>query len=318
MPTISGARVCRAGGSSCIRRAASTFRAEDNIIVGNVALYGATSGEAYFRGVAGERFAVRNSGALRRRRRRRRSRLRIHDRRPRRRARQDRAQLRRRHERRHRLRVDDDGTFARAAIGRWWSSSRSRTKRTSSLCARCIARHAALRRAAPARGASAGGTGVRRAVADSSRSCRATTSAWCVARKRARGPRTANRQFARAAWQVARWVSRPGSSRSSAPSRRRGRSTERVRDWNEVYLPYAEADLRQQGARCMDCGIPFCHQGCPLGNLIPGLERSRLSRTAGAPPSSGCTRPTTSRSSPAGSVPRRAKVRACSASTTIR
>jgi glutamate synthase (ferredoxin) len=41
----------------------STFAAEDNIIVGNVALYGATSGEAFFRGVAGERFAVRNSGA---------------------------------------------------------------------------------------------------------------------------------------------------------------------------------------------------------------------------------------------------------------
>ena len=44
---------------------------------------------------------------------------------------------------------------------------------------------------------------------------------------------------------------------------------ERVRDWREVYLPYPVADLRQQGARCMDCGIPFCHQGCPLGNLIP-------------------------------------------------
>jgi glutamate synthase (NADPH/NADH) large chain len=41
----------------------STFKAEDNIIVGNVALYGATGGEAFFRGVAGERFAVRNSGA---------------------------------------------------------------------------------------------------------------------------------------------------------------------------------------------------------------------------------------------------------------
>ena len=44
---------------------------------------------------------------------------------------------------------------------------------------------------------------------------------------------------------------------------------ERVRDWNEVYLPYPAADLQMQGARCMDCGIPFCHQGCPLGNMIP-------------------------------------------------
>jgi len=44
---------------------------------------------------------------------------------------------------------------------------------------------------------------------------------------------------------------------------------ERLRDWREVYLPYPDADLRDQGARCMDCSIPFCHQGCPLGNLIP-------------------------------------------------
>jgi glutamate synthase (NADPH) small chain len=45
--------------------------------------------------------------------------------------------------------------------------------------------------------------------------------------------------------------------------------TERVRDFLEVYNPFPEDKLRAQGARCMDCGIPFCHQGCPLGNLIP-------------------------------------------------
>ena len=44
---------------------------------------------------------------------------------------------------------------------------------------------------------------------------------------------------------------------------------ERIRDWKEVYLPFPEADLKVQAARCMDCGVPFCHQGCPLGNLIP-------------------------------------------------
>ena len=44
---------------------------------------------------------------------------------------------------------------------------------------------------------------------------------------------------------------------------------ERLQDWREVYLRYADTDLASQGARCMDCGIPFCHQGCPLGNLIP-------------------------------------------------
>ena len=44
---------------------------------------------------------------------------------------------------------------------------------------------------------------------------------------------------------------------------------ERIHDWREVYLPYPEPALKDQAARCMDCGIPFCHQGCPLGNLIP-------------------------------------------------
>jgi glutamate synthase (NADPH/NADH) small chain len=44
---------------------------------------------------------------------------------------------------------------------------------------------------------------------------------------------------------------------------------ERIHDWREVYLPYPTAALQDQAARCMDCGIPFCHEGCPLGNLIP-------------------------------------------------
>jgi len=43
----------------------------------------------------------------------------------------------------------------------------------------------------------------------------------------------------------------------------------RLRDWKEVYDPFPVEEARDQGARCMDCGIPFCHEGCPLGNLIP-------------------------------------------------
>ena len=43
----------------------------------------------------------------------------------------------------------------------------------------------------------------------------------------------------------------------------------RIRDWHEVYQPFPADELRTQAARCMDCGIPFCHNGCPLGNLIP-------------------------------------------------
>ena len=45
--------------------------------------------------------------------------------------------------------------------------------------------------------------------------------------------------------------------------------SQRVQDFLEVYNPFPEDKLRAQGARCMDCGVPFCHQGCPLGNLIP-------------------------------------------------
>jgi glutamate synthase (NADPH/NADH) small chain len=53
---------------------------------------------------------------------------------------------------------------------------------------------------------------------------------------------------------------------------------ERIRDWSEAHPPYGEGTLRTQGARCMDCGIPFCHtgtliagmaSGCPVNNLIP-------------------------------------------------
>jgi glutamate synthase (NADPH/NADH) small chain len=43
----------------------------------------------------------------------------------------------------------------------------------------------------------------------------------------------------------------------------------RIKDWKEVYEAQEVADLQRQAGRCMDCGIPFCHSGCPLGNLIP-------------------------------------------------
>ena len=51
----------------------------------------------------------------------------------------------------------------------------------------------------------------------------------------------------------------------------------RIMDWKDVYLDretgedavFPVAAVREQAARCMDCGIPFCHHGCPLGNLIP-------------------------------------------------
>ena len=45
--------------------------------------------------------------------------------------------------------------------------------------------------------------------------------------------------------------------------------TQRVNDWFEIYLDLPEEKLRSQGARCMDCGVPFCQTGCPVNNLIP-------------------------------------------------
>jgi glutamate synthase (NADPH/NADH) small chain len=45
--------------------------------------------------------------------------------------------------------------------------------------------------------------------------------------------------------------------------------SERTKHWREFVLPLSEEQLREQGARCMDCGIPFCHQGCPVNNIIP-------------------------------------------------
>ena len=44
---------------------------------------------------------------------------------------------------------------------------------------------------------------------------------------------------------------------------------ERINDWQEVYAKFDEAKVRTQGARCMDCGVPFCHTGCPVNNVIP-------------------------------------------------
>ena len=47
---------------------------------------------------------------------------------------------------------------------------------------------------------------------------------------------------------------------------------ERVKNYKEFTKPLQEKELKNQGARCMDCGIPFCHSGCPLGNLIPDFN----------------------------------------------
>ena len=55
-------------------------------------------------------------------------------------------------------------------------------------------------------------------------------------------------------------------ARETAPRRP---IAERINDSFEIYQPLPEEKLRTQGARCMDCGVPFCHTGCPIDNIIP-------------------------------------------------
>ena len=44
---------------------------------------------------------------------------------------------------------------------------------------------------------------------------------------------------------------------------------QRIKDYKELYQPMPVESIRSQASRCMDCGVPFCNAGCPLGNLIP-------------------------------------------------
>ena len=68
----------------------------------------------------------------------------------------------------------------------------------------------------------------------------------------------------------------------------------RIMDWKEVYEAGDSAQVRRQAGRCMDCGILFCHQGCPLGNLIPEWN-DLMGAARAARRSSASTRRTTSR-----------------------
>jgi glutamate synthase (NADPH) small chain len=67
-------------------------------------------------------------------------------------------------------------------------------------------------------------------------------------------------------WQMGKTTGFIDYSRELAPRRP---VTERVNDWFEIYQDFPEENLRKQGARCMDCGVPFCQSGCPVNNLIP-------------------------------------------------
>ena len=261
------------GGTLVLRPARTAkFVAEENIIAGNVILYGATGGNVFIRGVVGERFCVRNSGAT--------------------------AVVEG---------VGDHGceymTGGRAVIlgptGRNFAAGMSggfafvldpdrslflRMNREMvdldvldddgrRLAAR--GRHDAPRadrlagRRAPALEL------VAEPSASSRRSSRRTTSACSKpnATPCERGVDVADEADA--------WRRRYGAGREKTAWVRRGFMKHerelpkrrpipvRIADWQEVYEDFPADKVRTQGARCMDCGIPFCHTGCPLGNLIP-------------------------------------------------
>src|SRR4030095_8929263 len=245
----------------------STFVAEENIIIGNVALSGATSGEAFVRGVAGERFGVRNSGV-------------------------------------HAVvegigdhgceymtggRVvvlgragrnfaagmsggiayvfDIDGDFRRRCNLGMVDIERLDQPDEIGFVRDLIRRHIELTGSTYAAGI------LRDWIAVQPRFVRIMPSDYkrvlmAEARARAEGrpPTFAELVGASGGGHRLSRDSEEEAGRGGSPARAVG---ERLRDWREYYLPYPVEDLTKQAARCMDCGIPFCHQGCPLGNIIP-------------------------------------------------
>ena len=237
-------------------------------------LYGATSGRAFFRGLAGERFAVRNSGAI--------------------------AvvegvgdhgceymtggrvvvlgptgpQLRRRHERRHRLRATTPTARFPAAATPSWSSFEAITPTRRIELRELIAEHARAHRLAGGR-ARARATGTshadrfvkvmprdyKRALAEqlaADGEAEVAAAAAAPAATPARGWRTELPMGELGGFLK---VHRVGFDKRDPD--------ERVHDYKQYFRSSPTTSLREQGARCMDCGVPFCHEGCPLGNLIP-------------------------------------------------
>ena len=257
--TTSSARACPAGGITLRPDPEAPFVAEENVIAGNVILYGATSGELFVRGVVGERFCVRNSGAL---------------------AVVEgvgdhgceymtggtavvlgphRAQLRGRHVRRRGVPARRPGTPDQRGDGRHRPPRRGRPQGCCSTPSNATTPRPARRWPT---GCSPTGTTPSTA---SSRSCRRTSSGCS---------RPAPRPSARAATPTWRsWRPLMGDPKGflttprQAPTRRP--VDLRLKDWHEVYEEFPDDRLELQAGRCMNCGIPFCHQGCPLGNLIP-------------------------------------------------
>ncbi len=270
------------GGRVIVRQPVVDRDPAQNIIVGNTVLYGAIAGEAYFQGVAGERFAVRNSGAiavvegagdhcceymtgghgLR--------------------ARPGRTQLRSGHVGRHCLRLrprrraeatvqSGQRGAGRHCTGRYVVGRRRSGAESGQ---RPRLRHGppdALRRRAPPRPARTPPAGDRqqegrrasRRLAEGAAALRQSRSNRIPARAGGPRGRRCRRRGVECMGKPTGFLEVDRSDRKYAPV------AERVKHFNEfVEEPSAEA-VAKQASRCMDCGIPFCHSGCPVNNLIP-------------------------------------------------
>ena len=243
---------------------AAAFAAETNIIAGNVVGYGATSGEILLRGQAGERFCVRNSGAT---------------------AVVEgvgdhgceymtggvvavlgphRPQLRRRHVGRHGLRARPAAGPGQPGAGRPAAAGRRRRVPAARARAAAPRRDRVGRRLAAAADWPAALARFTKVMPRDYARC------WrCGRRPRSRGSIPTATRCGTGSWR--RPVADPKGFLSvrqrELPPRRP--VPVRIQDWREVYEDTDRTVLRRQAGRCMDCGIPFCHHGCPLGNLIP-------------------------------------------------
>ena len=257
----------------------SSFAPEKNILIGNVALYGATSGEAFFNGVAGERFAVRNSGAT--------------------------AVVEG---------VGDHGceymtkglVLVLGACGRNFAAGMSggvayvfdeRGDFTEKRCNLDSVDLEPVLEAQDAADSAAAQLAETKLVKDLVTRHLALTgsprAAWILdnwsealsrfikvfphEHKRVLGvSRTTTALYPESAAgragpgrAGATWVRTRDSWNTQRELAPRRPVTQRVNDWFEIYLDFPEEKLRTQGARCMDCGVPFCQTGCPVNNLIP-------------------------------------------------
>src|SRR6202171_3428292 len=114
----------------------------------------------------------------------------------------------------------------------------------------------------------------RHSSATSSRSCHETSSGCCG---RSPTPNAPAKTSTRGSWRPPMPDPRGFLKQTHRVTQQRRPVDVRRRDRNEVYKDFAPDVLQDQAARCMDCGIPFCHNGCPLGSLIP--EWNDLVRT---------------------------------------